>query len=106
MEFPTIVYKDKGPHSRAGGTFDCRQASTKEEFDALIESGWKATMLEVCEQKPQEQQPVSANEFNDDLPASRKELFAKAHEIGIEVSKKMTNDEIALAIEEKIAKGG
>lgn len=110
MDFPTIVYKDKGPHQRPGGTFDYKPVRDQEELDSAIADGWKLTMLEVMSgeavaENKSTTQPDDVKVESDDVPASRKELFEKARELGLEVSRKMTNDEIEFAIESAIAKG-
>ena len=67
---PTIVYKDKGPHSRPGGTFSYKGVTTQEQFDEAIAEGWLASYAELYETA-------------DDAPPTRAELEQKATELGI-----------------------
>jgi len=46
-QFPTIVYKGKGPHSRAGGTYDYVAANDQEDLDVKLADGWFATLPEA-----------------------------------------------------------
>lgn len=78
-QFPTIVYKGQGPHSRAGGTFDYSSANDRAELEAKLANGWYATLPEAIEahDKP------TVLKSDDNAPPTREELEAKATELGI-----------------------
>lgn len=86
MEFePTIVYKDKGPYQRPGGTFDYKGVSTKEQFDAALSAGWLASYAEIFE-------PTAAE---DNAPPTRDELEQKAKELGIKFDGRTTDKKLS-----------
>jgi len=92
MEFPRFVFKDHGPHQRAGGSYDHALVESQAEFDAALKAGWFATLPEALETKPVAVPPPStetkpmASPPADDAPPTRAELEAKAKELGIEFS--------------------
>lgn len=81
---PTIVYKDKGPYQRPGGTFDYKGISTQEQFDAALTDGWLASYAELYEQ-PQ---------ADDSAPPTRAELEQKAKELGIKFDGRTSDKKI------------
>ncbi len=83
-QFPTLVYKGHGPHSRAGGTYDYAAINDQEELDAKLADGWFTTLPEAIDahDKPAVK--------SDDAPATRAELETKAKELGIQFGKKTT----------------
>ena len=50
-QFPTLVYKGHGPHSRAGGTYDHKVVEDEVEFDAALTDGWFPSLPEAIEGK-------------------------------------------------------
>jgi hypothetical protein len=40
MEYPALVYKAQGRHSRPGGTYDFIGVNSQEEFQQKIKEGW------------------------------------------------------------------
>ena len=46
-EFPRLVYKDKGPHQRAGGSYDHKLVEDQESFDDALADGWAASLPEA-----------------------------------------------------------
>jgi len=87
MEFPRFVFKDHGPHQRAGGSYDHALVESQAEFDAALSAGWFATLPEAIETKPVIALPPPAlPPPADDEPPTRAELEAKAKELGIEFS--------------------
>ena len=46
-EFPRLVYKDKGPHQRAGGSYDHKLVEDQESFDDALATGWAASLPEA-----------------------------------------------------------
>ena len=98
--FPTLVYKGKGPHSRAGGTYDYAAANDQEDLDAKLESGWFATLPEAIDANDK---PAVAK--SEDLsPPTRKELETKAKELAIKFTAKTTDAELSAAITAALAK--
>lgn len=93
-QFPTLVYKGKGPHSRAGGTYDYAAANDQEELDAKLADGWFQTLPEAIDahDKPVAPKP------DDNAPPTRKELEAKAKELGVKFNGKTTDAELSAAI--------
>ena len=98
-QFPTLVYKGKGPHSRAGGTYDYVAANDQEELDAKLADGWFTTLPEAIDAHDK---PVVKSE--DNAPPTRKELEVKAKELGIQFGKKTTGAELSAAITAALAK--
>jgi len=87
IEFPTLVYRGKGPHFRAGGTYDYTEVKGQEDFDAKLSAGWFATLPSAIEANDNPQ-------IVDDSPPTREELETKAKELGIKFYKKTTNDDL------------
>ena len=75
--FPTIVYKDGGPHSRPGGSFSWVEAPDEEAFNGLLKNGYYASLPEAIEKKS-----VSEEASNEAAP-TREEIETKATELGI-----------------------
>jgi len=98
-QFPTLVYKGHGPHSRAGGTYDYVAANDQEELDAKLADGWFTTLPEAIDAHDK---PVVKSD--DNAPPTRKELEAKAKELGIKFTNKTTDAELSAAITAALAK--
>jgi hypothetical protein len=98
-QFPTLVYKGKGPHSRAGGTYDFAAANDQEDLDAKLANGWFTTLPEAIDahDKP-------AAKSDDTAPPTRKELETKAKELSIKFNNKTTDAELSAAITAALAK--
>lgn len=45
--FPALVYKNNGPHQRAGGSYDHKVVESAEELDAALADGWHASLPEA-----------------------------------------------------------
>lgn len=97
-QFPTLVYKGKGPHSRAGGTYDYAAANDQEALDAKLADGWFTTLPEAIDAQDN---PVVKS---DDTPPTRAELETKAKELGIQFGKKTTDAELSAAVTKALAK--
>ena len=98
-KFPTLVYKGKGPYSRAGGTYDYAAANDQEELDVKLTDGWFTTLPEAIDAHDK---PVVAK--SDDAPATRAELETKAKELGIQFGKKTTDAELSASITKALVK--
>lgn len=99
-QFPTLVYKGHGPHSRAGGTYDYTAASDQEELEAKLADGWFKTLPEAIEAHDKPAAPKS----DDNAPPTRKELEVKAKELGVKFNGKTTDAELGDAINKALAK--
>jgi len=98
-QFPTLVYKGHGPHSRAGGTYDFAPANDQEDLDAKLADGWFTTLPEAIDA-----QDKPAVKSDDTAPPTRKELETKAKELGIKFTNKTADAELSAAITAAIAK--
>lgn len=98
-QFPTLVYKGHGPHSRAGGTYDYAAVSDQTDLDAKLADGWFATLPEAIDAHDK---PVVKSD--DTAPPTRKELETKAKELAIKFDKKTTDAELSAAITAALAK--
>lgn len=99
-QFPTLVYKGHGPHSRAGGTYDYTAANDLEELDAKLADGWFTTLPEAIEAHDKPTAPKS----DDNAPPTRKELETKAKELGIKFNNKTTDAELSASITKALTK--
>lgn len=46
-EFPRLVYKDKGPHQRAGGSYDHKLVEDQDSFEGALAAGWYESLPEA-----------------------------------------------------------
>ena len=92
MNFPTIVYKRKGPHARNGGTFDYRGAEDQDTYDRLKSEGWLDSLAEPAENA------------TDDAAPNRAEIEAKANELGIKFDGRTTDAKLLTRIDEELKK--
>jgi hypothetical protein len=93
-DFPTLVYKDKGPHQRPGGTYDYKAVNDADQFAAALAGGWFATLAEVIE-------PTAAV-IDETSPATREELEAKANELGLKFDGRTGDKKLAAMIDEAL----
>jgi hypothetical protein len=100
-QFPTLVYKGKGPHSRAGGTYDYAAVNGQTDLDSKLADGWFATLPEAIDAQDK---PVEVAKSDDTAPPTRKELETKAKELAIKFDKKTTDAELSAAITAALAK--
>jgi hypothetical protein len=94
----TIVYKDGGPHSRAGGTYDFKGVHSQEELDAALAAGWFKTMGEAVAPKVAENSaaaPSNTSTDEDNKPPTREELEQKAKELEIKFTDKTSDKKLA-----------
>jgi hypothetical protein len=111
IEFPVIVYKDKGKYQRPKGTYDFCGANNQEELDQKLSEGWFLTLEEattpakpVEKPSPEPQKPVFEPVLDDDAPPTREELETKATELGIKFDGRYSDKRIAQLIDEALAK--
>lgn len=91
MNFPTIVYKLKGPHFRKGGTFDYCGAADQDTYEKLKSEGWLDSL---------EPAAVPA----DDAAPTSAEIEAKAAELGIKFDGRTTDAKLLARIDEELKK--
>ena len=120
--FPTLVYRAPGSSQHSsGGRYRYRGAANQAEYDALLAEGWHSTILAAVvaagdrafahNRKPAgllakaraklaEQAPVVKAE--DDAPATRVEMEAKAIELGIKFDGRTTDARLLAKITEAL----
>ena len=99
MEFPTLVYKDGGPHQRPGGTFDYKRIVNKDQLAAALADGWFLTLVEATKPAAIDPSEVSPD---DDAPPTREELETKARELGIKFDGRTSDKALAAKIQSKL----
>lgn len=110
-QFPAFVYKDKGPHQRAGGSYDHKVVEDESEFDAALTDGWFPTLPEAIEGKLVAQEGTlgltnaddqGQDQAKDNEPPTRVELEAKAVELGIKFKANTTDKQLGDLIATKL----
>ena len=96
MEFPTLVYKNGGPHQRPGGTFDYKRIVNDDQLAAALADGWFLTLVEATQPAAIDQSEVSPD---DDAPPTREELEAKARELGVKFNGRTSDKALAAKIQ-------
>lgn len=100
MEFPRLVYKCPGPHSRQGGTYDYAVVNNEGEHAAQLEAGWFNSMPEAIEGKAvQVDEPAQ----EEDPAPTRAELEEKAKELGIAFDGRTSDAKLLAKITEELA---
>lgn len=100
MEFPTLVYKDKGPFQRPGGTFNYKPVADADGFDAAVADGWHASLEQAVAPKLEAKATEPAN---DNAPPTRAELEAKATELGLKFDGRTGDKTLSERIEAALA---
>ena len=94
-EFSVLVYKDKGPHQRAGGTYDHMLVETAAAMDEALASGWFKTMPEAISAGLPAPVPVVAVQPISEMPPTRAELETKATELGLKFDGRTSDKKLA-----------
>lgn len=94
MEFPTIVYKNGGPHQRLGGTYSFKPAKDESEYSSLLEDGWFPSIPEAVAGKVNE---------DENAPPTRDEMEVKATELGLKFDGRTSDKKLLAMINEKLA---
>ena len=89
MEFPTLVYKDRGPHQRPGGTYAFMQVVDQADADAAFAAGWHESLALAVDP--------------DNAPPTRSELETKAGQLGIKFDGRTTDKALQAKIEAALA---
>jgi hypothetical protein len=101
LELPALMYKDKGEHQRAGGTYSYKLVSTPEEVDVALRNGWYKTLPgAIAGEVDVEGLPPEA--IDENAPPTRAELEAKAKELGIAFHPKINDKKLQEKIEAEI----
>lgn len=95
MQFPAFVYKAKGPHQRAGGTYDYKLVEDAAEHAAALADGWFATLPDAIQGKPEEKPEEKA----EDAAPTRAELEQKAKELGVKYDGRWSDKRLLVAVE-------
>lgn len=108
--FPTLVFKDKGPHQRPGGTYDYKGVADQAALETLLQSGWFLTLTEAIAGKSEKappSEPVAGVPTADQIRAySRPDLEALAAEFELKYPKKTTDPDLAELIIAYMEKAG
>lgn len=99
-QFPTLVYKGHGVHSRDGGTYDYVAVNDQKDLDSKLAYGWFTTLPEAIDAHDK---PIVVKS-EDLVPPTRKELEKKAKEMTIKFDKKTTDAELIAAITVALSK--
>lgn len=89
MEFPRLVYKSADEH---------RVASSQEEFNILRKDGWFDSVPEAL--RGEHEVAEVAEDIN--VPATRKELEAKAFELGMKFDGRIGDSKLSSMIDHLI----
>lgn len=87
--FPMMVYRPGKQYQLAEGHFDTLIVHDETEKDAAFAAGWRATPAEAAAKAPIP---------DDDAPATRAELEAKARELGIAFDGRTSDAKLAAKI--------
>ncbi len=99
MKNATMLYQAPGPHQIHGGNFDYKIVDADEVEEALAD-GWHMTTTDA-----QASHEADQGEPADNAPPTRKEMLAKAKELGLPHAFNISNVALAELIDAAIAKG-
>jgi len=66
VEFPRLVFKNHGPHSRQGGSYSSLLTQNKKEYEAALEAGWYSTLPEAIKSQVVNEQTLPVVESNSE----------------------------------------
>ena len=103
IEFPALVYKDKGKYDRKGGTYDFTGVQNAEELASRLANGWFLSLEEAI--NPVVAAPVKQEVIipDDSAAPTRVELETKATELGIKFDGRYSDKRISQLIDEALA---
>lgn len=96
--FPTLVYKNNGPHQRAGGTYDYKAIADQEDLDEALSDGWYKTLPDAIGTKPVVKTPEST------AAPTLDELKIKATELKIQFPANVSHKKLAELVDAELAK--
>ena len=98
VEFPTMLYKDRGPYQRRGGTFSIVVVNTQEEYDSGIGAGLATHPDFIDQASPAAPEPVV-----DAGAPTRAEMETKATELGLKFDGRTSDRKLLAMIETALA---
>jgi hypothetical protein len=104
MEFPTFVYKPKGPGKFKGKRYSYRAVEDEAERQLMLREGWMATREEACGFAPPAPvvESVVAELVEEDAPPTRDELEQMAKELGVKFDGRTSDKKLLALIGEKV----
>ena len=105
MEFPTFVYKPKGPGKFKRKRYSYRAVKDEAERQLMLREGWMATREEACGFAPPVVEPVVESvvaEVVEDAPPTREELEQMAKELEIKFDGRTSDKKLLALIGEKV----
>lgn len=96
-DYPKMMYRAGGSEAIHGGNFATHIVNDADEEEAALADGWHLTTPDA----------KAAHEADDDedKPATRDEMKAKAAELGLTFKHNISNAALAELIEQALAKG-
>jgi len=67
-QFPVLVFKNNGPHQRAGGSYDHKLVEDQDSLEGALAAGWFATLPEAI---AAETAPTSATTASTEPTAAK-----------------------------------
>ena len=98
--FPTLVYKNKGPFQRPGGTFNYKPVTDEQGLTDALADGWFVSFEDAVTPKLEAK---ATDPVNDNAPPTRAELEAKATELGLKFDGRTGDKTLAERIEAALA---
>jgi len=104
MEFPTFVYKPKGPGKFKRKRYSYRAVEDEAERQLMLREGWMATREEACGFAPAAPvvESVVAEVVEEDAPPTRDELEQMAKELGVKFDGRTSDKKLLALIGEKV----
>jgi hypothetical protein len=105
MEFPTFVYKPKGPGKFKRKRYSYRAVEDEAMRQMMLREGWMATREEACGFAPPVVEPVVESvvaEVVEDAPPTREELEQMAKELEIKFDGRTSDKKLLALIGEKV----
>jgi hypothetical protein len=105
MEFPTFVYKPKGPGKFKRKRYQYRAVEDEAMRQMMLREGWMATREEACGFAPPVVEPVVESvvaEVVEDAPPTREELEQMAKELEIKFDGRTSDKKLLALIGEKV----
>jgi hypothetical protein len=108
MEFPTFVYKPKGPGKFKRKRYSYRAVEDEAERQMMLREGWMATREEACGFAPPSPvvepvvESVVAEVVEEDAPPTRDELEQMAKELGVKFDGRTSDKKLLALIGEKV----
>lgn len=102
MEFPRLVYKDKGPHQRMGGTFDYVSVGDEAQLQTRLSEGWALTMDEATAPAPVAPVASKVPAPDDAVEPTRDEIEQKLDELGVVFDRRLGMKKLRALLDETL----